>query len=195
METELCNMCMVTDAAGRVLVQERLPKPSNPWSGLTFPGGHVEPGETVVASVIREVQEETGLTVSNLQSCGYIQWYNPVKQSQYFVFLFKTSTFSGELTGSVEGSVKWMTLDEMLSGKLAPNMTKYLAVFQNENIPQAFGIADQGLKLMDNCGILLYPEGNVSERPLGIRALQRPCGAGILQPYHLGQCIAAYRGG
>ena len=46
METELCNMCMITDAQGRVLVQERLPKPSNPWSGLTFPGGHVEPGET-----------------------------------------------------------------------------------------------------------------------------------------------------
>ena len=84
METELCNMCMITDPGGRVWVQERLPKPSNPWSGLTFPGGHVEPGETVVASVIREVQEETGLTVSNLQNCGYIQWYNPVKQSQYF---------------------------------------------------------------------------------------------------------------
>ena len=154
METELCNMCMITDPKGRVLVQERLPKPSNPWSGLTFPGGHVEPGETVVASVIREVQEETGLTVSKLQNCGYIQWYNPVKQSQYFVFLFKTSTFSGELKDSREGKVKWMTLKEMLAGKLAPNMTKYLAVFQNETISQAYGIFGQGLDLMDlhgNC--------------------------------------------
>ena len=145
---------MITDAKGRVLVQERLPKPSNPWSGLTFPGGHVEPGETVVASVIREVQEETGLSVFNLQNCGYIQWYNPIKKSQYFVFLFKTSTFSGELTGSVEGNLKWMTLEEMLAGKLAPNMTKYLAVFQNENIPQAYGISGQGLKLVDDDGKL-----------------------------------------
>ena len=40
METELCNMCMITDPEGRVLVQERLPKPSNPWSGLTFHGGN-----------------------------------------------------------------------------------------------------------------------------------------------------------
>ena len=152
METELCNMCMVMDGLGRVLVQERLPKPSNPWSGLTFPGGHVEPGETVVASVIREVKEETGLTVFNLQNCGYIQWYNPIKQSQYFVFLFKTSTFSGELTGSREGNVKWMTLDEMLAGKLAPNMTKYLAVFQNENIPQAYGISGQKLSVLDANG-------------------------------------------
>ena len=152
METELCNMCMITDGLGRVLVQERLPKPSNPWSGLTFPGGHVEPGETVVASVIREVQEETGLTVSNLQNCGYIQWYNPEKQSQYFVFLFKTGTYSGELKGSAEGSVKWMTLSEMLAGKLAPNMTKYLAVFQNEDIPQVYGISGQGLSVLDNNG-------------------------------------------
>ena len=150
METELCNMCMITDAEGRVLVQERLPKPSNPWSGLTFPGGHVEPGETVAASVIREVQEETGLTVSNLQNCGYIQWYNPVKQSQYFVFLFKTGTFSGELKDSPEGKVKWMALPEMLAGPLAPNMTKYLAVFQNENILQAYGISGKGLKLVDD---------------------------------------------
>ena len=146
---------MVMDGSERVLVQERLPKPSNPWSGLTFPGGHVELGETVVASVIREVQEETGLTVSNLQNCGYIQWYNPVKQSQYFVFLFKTSTFSGELTGSVEGSVKWMTLEEMFAGKLAPNMTQYLAVFQNDNIPQAYGISGQRLKLVDNVKVYL----------------------------------------
>ena len=156
METELCNMCMITDAQGRVLVQERLPKPSNPWSGLTFPGGHVEPGESVVASVIREVQEETGLTVSNLQNCGYIQWYNPDRQSQYFVFLFKTSTFSGELKDSVEGKVKWMTLPEMLAGKLAPNMTKYLAVFQNENIPQAYGISGQGLSIINQNGDLIH---------------------------------------
>ena len=88
METELCNMCMITDAEGRVLVQHRIPKPSNPWSGCTFPGGHVEPGENVVASTIREVKEETGLTVTNLQNCGYIQWYNPEKQSQYFVSEF-----------------------------------------------------------------------------------------------------------
>ena len=124
METELCNMCMITDPEGRVLVQERLPKPSHAWSGLTFPGGHVEPGETVVASVIREVREETGLTITNVVPAGYIQWYNPERQSQYFVFLFKTSSYSGELKGSAEGNVKWMTLDEMLAGPLAPNIKK-----------------------------------------------------------------------
>ena len=150
METELCNMCMITDGSGRVLVQERLPKPTSSWSGLTFPGGHVEPGETVVASVIREVQEETGLTVSNLRNCGYIQWYNPEKHSQYFVFLFKTDTFTGNLKDSAEGKMKWQTLDEMLSGKLAPNIKEYLSVFQNETTLQAFGIEGMGLNVVDD---------------------------------------------
>lgn len=149
METELCNMCMITDPEGRVLVQERLPKPSNAWSGLTFPGGHVKPGETVVASVIREVREETGLIIIDVVPAGYIQWYNPERQSQYFVFLFKTSSYSGELQGSSEGNVKWMTLDEMLAGPLAPNMKKYLAVFQNEDIPQAYGISGQKLSAIN----------------------------------------------
>ena len=148
-ETELCNMCMITDLEGRVLVQDRLPKASNAWSGLTFPGGHMEPGETVIASVIREVREETGLTITDVVPAGYIQWYNPDRQSQYFVFLFKTNSYSGELKGSSEGNVKWMTLDEMLSGKLAPNMKQYLAVFQHEDIPQAYGVSGQKLSVIN----------------------------------------------
>jgi 8-oxo-dGTP diphosphatase len=139
------NMCMVTDGDHVLVIDRKKPD----WPGVTFPGGHVEKQEAFVDAVIREVYEETGLTVSLLQNCGYIQWYDPERQSQYFVFLFKASTFSGKLTGSVEGNVKWMTLEEMLAGKLAPNMLKYLAVFQNETIPQAYGIAGQELTVIN----------------------------------------------
>ena len=43
-----------------------------------------------------------------------------------------------------------------LAGKLAPNMTKYLAVFQNDNIPQAYGISGQGLCIINQNGDLIH---------------------------------------
>lgn len=50
---ELTNMCMVEDGKGNVLVQNRL----NPnWPGIVYPGGHVEAGESITASVVREVR-------------------------------------------------------------------------------------------------------------------------------------------
>jgi len=141
MMVEITNMCMIEAPDGRVLVQHRLPKKNNPWSGLTFPGGHAEPGESIVDSVIREIKEETGLTISEISNCGYVQWYNPEKQSQYIVFLFRATSFSGELKSSTEGRMEWMSLDEMRAGEMAPNMEKYLSVFLNDDVLQAYGVS------------------------------------------------------
>ena len=156
MNVTLCNMCMIEDATnGRVLVQHRLPKPTNPWCGLTFPGGHVEFGESITASTIREIREETGLTVSNLRMCGVVEWEVPEKpqstvwqdnipKSKYIVFMFRTNTFKGELKSSTEGQMEWMTLDEMRNGSLAPHMEQYLSVLLEDDVPQAYGISGSG---------------------------------------------------
>ena len=140
---------------GRVLVQHRLPKPTNPWCGLTFPGGHVEAGESITASTIREIREETGLTVSHLRLCGVVEWEtigeraegSPAEveaNSKYIVFLFRTSTYTGVLDSSAEGQMEWMPLDEMLHGGLAPHMEQYIRVMLENDIPQAYGISGSG---------------------------------------------------
>ena len=166
MNCTLCNMCMIEDlATGRVLVQHRLPKSTNPWCGLTFPGGHVESGESIAASTVREIREETGLTVSNLQMCGVVEWEtigerkdgSPAEvaaNSKYIVFMFRASTFTGELKSSGEGRMEWMTLDEMRQGGLAPHMEQYLRVLLEDDIPQAYGISGSGVLNVvkdDNC--------------------------------------------
>lgn len=58
---EFTNMCMVYDGNGNVLVQNRVIG----WCGLAFPGDHLEPYESIVDLVIREIKEETGLTIKN----------------------------------------------------------------------------------------------------------------------------------
>ena len=64
---ELTNMCMVYDHQGNILMQERL---DPDWPGVTFPGGHIEKGEPFTNAVIREVREETGLTIQAPKLCG-----------------------------------------------------------------------------------------------------------------------------
>ena len=144
---------MIEDTAtGRILVQHRLAKPTTPWCGLTFPGGHVEAGESISASVVCEICAETGLTVSNLRMCGVVEWETIGKRadgspaevtddSKYIVFMFRTSTFTGELKSSAEGRMEWMTLDEMRHGGLAPHMEEYLRVLLEDDVPQAYGIS------------------------------------------------------
>ena len=80
----LTNMCMIRDGE-KVLVQIRNDKR---WGGAVFPGGHIEDGESITDSVIREVFEETGLTVLSPMLCGVKNFYNG-DGDRYIVFLFK----------------------------------------------------------------------------------------------------------
>ena len=72
--TILTNICLIEDLENqRVVMQYRSPE-SNRWSGYAFPGGHVEDGEAFTESVIREIYEETGLTIQNPQLVGIKNW-------------------------------------------------------------------------------------------------------------------------
>lgn len=53
---ELTNMCLIYDD-NRILVEEKIGTKYE--GGLVFPGGHVEAGESLLQSVIREMKEET----------------------------------------------------------------------------------------------------------------------------------------
>ena len=125
-DVEMTNMIMIEDPEGRVLVQKRIKY----WKGIAFPGGHIEKGESITDSVIREAKEETGLDVKNPKLCGIIHWDNRQKHEKYMVFAYKVTEFEGELiTETDEGNVFWVSKDELEKMELCPNFDRYLKVF------------------------------------------------------------------
>ena len=133
------NLCMITDNNGNVLVQERK---KTDWPGLAFPGGHVEPGESVVDSLIREMQEETGLTVRNPKLCGIKQF--PIDGGRYLVFLFKTDEFAGELRSSEEGRVEWIHRKDLPDIAAVSDFMDMLKVFDRDDLTEFQYIVQNG---------------------------------------------------
>lgn len=136
-KVELTNMVMVQDkTTGKVLVQERI----KTWKGLSFPGGHVDEGESFVDSAIREIKEETGLGIKNLKSCGVVHWSNNKTFDRYIVFLYKTADFEGELiTEMGEGKNYWISINEVKAQLTTNGFHYYLPMFFEEGFNEAFG--------------------------------------------------------
>ena len=136
-EVELTNMCMVCDGKGNVLVQNK--KGDRTWHGWNFPGGHVEQGEFVTPSVIREIREETGLTIENPKLCGIKEFHKEQDGKRFIVFLYVASRFSVELCSSDEGDVFWYPLSELKRSKeLADGFSEMLPVFTSDEISEVF---------------------------------------------------------
>ena len=130
----LTNMCMIYDEQGNILVQDRL---DPEWPGVTFPGGHVEPGESFTKAVIREVWEETGLTIEKPQLCG-VKQFPTDDGARYVLLFFKTNQFSGEIASSEEGAVFWVKRAELSSYHLALDFSEMVRVMESEELSEFY---------------------------------------------------------
>lgn len=135
----ITNMCMITDGS-RVLVQNRL---DPQWPGITFPGGHVEKGESFTDAVIREVLEETGLQIFAPQLCGIKDWVND-DGTRYIVLFYKTSRFNGTPVSSDEGEIFWVEATELTKMQLAPGMENMLRVFMEDDLSEHYFYKENG---------------------------------------------------
>ncbi len=135
-ETELMNCTMVHDLdRDRVLVLER----RKSWPGIAFPGGHVEPGESITESAVREMREETGLTVHNLRCRGIIHWFDEVTTKRELIFCFVTHDFEGQLAGETEeGRAFWVDRSRLESLPLSHTFDRQLRLFFDDTVHEGY---------------------------------------------------------
>lgn len=129
-KTEKCiitNICLIYKGS-KILVVDRKKKD---WPGLTLPGGHVEKNENFNESVIREVKEETGLTIKNPFLCG-IEEFKTKKEDRYIMLFYKTNKFSGKLRSSKEGEVFWVDKKDLNKYKLSLDLLRIIKVMESK---------------------------------------------------------------
>jgi 8-oxo-dGTP diphosphatase len=106
---------------GQTLMLHRVKKENDmhegKWNGL---GGKLEPGETPEECIIREVKEESGLTLSNPQLKGILTFPMFDGIDDWMAFVFTASDFTGQLIDSPEGNLKWINDTEVFNLNLWP---------------------------------------------------------------------------
>lgn len=112
MDNELTTLCYI-EKDGKYLMMHRTKKKNDPshdlWLGV---GGHFEKGESPEECLLREVKEETGLTLTDFKFRGVVSfsdndWYE-------YMFLYSGYDFSGRLTECDEGELVWVDKQDVL---------------------------------------------------------------------------------
>jgi len=122
---------VIERADGRILLQKR-----SDFGLWGLPGGNAEEGEGLEAVVIREVAEETGLTVRNVEPFGfgcdpqYETFLFPNgDRAQFFALIFYTHSFEGEaaVTDDESSAVGWFAVDGL--PEMLPNMARSIEAY------------------------------------------------------------------
>ena len=126
MNVKLTNMIMIRDnATGKVLALDRV----KDWSGLSFPGGSVEPGESFVTSAIREAFEETGLRVTPLRLVDTWNYVTEKVQITGIIYLCIADNPEKIILSDEHDEYMWLGTDpqslEIMNRLFNPQMLKW----------------------------------------------------------------------
>ncbi|MBR2848567.1 MAG: 8-oxo-dGTP diphosphatase [Clostridia bacterium] len=80
------------------------------WIGI---GGKFEAGESPEDCLLREVIEETGLSLRTFRYRGIVTFVSDSLEATEYMHLFTSSDFSGELKECDEGELEWLKKEKL----------------------------------------------------------------------------------
>ncbi|MBI3115582.1 MAG: NUDIX domain-containing protein [Candidatus Kerfeldbacteria bacterium] len=127
---EVVGSAVIEDDKGRILLA-RSPQWSNKW---VLPGGHIEPGETIMAALVREAEEETGL---KLKPVAVIAWgellgSKDFERPAHFIYFDIYAKVAGgmlELDGEELTESQWVTPEKAKTFALAESYAETIDAF------------------------------------------------------------------
>ncbi len=115
-------------------------------------GGKVEDGESIEEAVVREVQEEIGITPTNLQKMGVVTFLFQNKPHYWNqeVHVFKTNSWKGEPRETEEIRPYWFKINEVPYKLMWEDNQYWLPrVLNGDRVVGSF-LFDQDLKIQDS---------------------------------------------
>ena len=115
--TGLSTLCYI-EKDGKYLMLHRTKKENDQshdkWLGV---GGKFDKDESPDECILREVKEETGLTLTSYQLRGVMTFVSDIWETEY-MFIYTADRFEGELTECSEGDLQWIKKTEVMNLKL-----------------------------------------------------------------------------
>lgn len=148
----------VIEREGRVLIARR-PDHAHQGGLLEFPGGKVEPGETVQQALVREIHEETGLVLSESSLQPVITIRHDYGDKCVFLDVWRTEDAKGEPVGREGQPVEWRRPESL----------------QDAEFPAANRPIIRALRLPDTLALT----GSIRSVAQGVGALTRSFARGV----------------